>query len=197
MKHILSKSIPLLVFLALLLPACDKGDGNAEYGIPFLYMPQAMSGGGMDNNYYVPSGDGEYTYNFKIDAGAKQLQVILGVLRSGLLSGSPYTVEVTARRDTALQIVQSGSIADAVLMPADIFTHPAQVSVSGDRNGETFYLSVSLDALARDEYAGKNLVIVIGIANPSHYELYAAKASTVVVVDADAIKAIINKTANE
>jgi hypothetical protein len=188
MKNILSKTIPALAFAALLLAACGKGDGNAEYGIVLLYMPQSMAGGGMDNNYYVPSGDGEYTYNFKTDASG-QLHIILGVLRSGLISGSPYAVDIVTLRDTTSQIVQSGAIADAIVMPEEIYALPSQVSVAGGKSGETFYLSVSFDALAREAYRGKKLVTVIGLANPSYYELYASKAATVVVLDVDAINA--------
>jgi hypothetical protein len=193
MKSKIYKTILTVAFLAWGLTACENGDGNSEYGIPVLYMPQAMSGGGMDNTYAVPSGDGEFTYNFKIDMSRKQLDIILGVLRSGLLSNSPYTVDVISSWDTTLQIAQSGSIENAVVMPEEIFTIPSQVSVPGDKSGETFYLSVSLDALERNEYTGKNLMIIIGLANPSRYELHAQKASTVVVVNVDAIRAIVSE----
>ena len=63
--------------------ACD-GDGDADYGFGKIYMPQAMQSGGLNNSYAVPSGDGEYTYNFRVTAG--YVKAVLGVTRSGKLS---------------------------------------------------------------------------------------------------------------
>jgi hypothetical protein len=193
MKSKICSTIIAIAWVAAGFTACDSGDGKADYGIAVLYMPQAVSGGGIDNTYAVPSGDGEYTYNFKIDEGQNRLNIILGVLRSGLLPNEAYTVDVVSRSDTTVQIVQSGSIENALALPEEWYEIPSRVSVPGDKNGETFYLSVSLDALSRDEFTGKNLVAAIALANPSRYELHALKAVTVVVIQVDGIRALLTK----
>jgi hypothetical protein len=48
------------------LASCAKGDGDKIYGVEKVYIPQSMSDGGITNVYNVPSGGGEYTYNFSI-----------------------------------------------------------------------------------------------------------------------------------
>ena len=49
------------------LASCAKGDGDKDYGVEKVYIPQAMADGGITNVYKVPSGEGEYTYNFAIE----------------------------------------------------------------------------------------------------------------------------------
>ena len=40
----------------LALTSCAEGDGDKDYGLMKIYMPQAMAGGGIGNIYNVPSG---------------------------------------------------------------------------------------------------------------------------------------------
>jgi hypothetical protein len=190
-KHIIRSLIPVVILIAASLTSCDKGDGNASYGIPMLYMPQAMSGGGMDNIYTVPSGDGDYTYNFKIDQSGGRIDVILGVLRSGLLDNAGYTVDIVALDDITQQTVRSGNIENALAVPVDIYSVPSRVNVPEGKSGETFYMSVSVNDLQHEKYTGRNLVVAIGLSNPSRYELHAQKSHTVVVIDIDAICQLI------
>ena len=87
--------------------ACD-GDGDADYGFGKIYMPQAMQSGGLNNSYAVPSGDGEYTYNFRVTAG--YVKAVLGVTRSGKLSDARgFSVSVyTSEEETAAAVSQFG-----------------------------------------------------------------------------------------
>lgn len=174
-----------MLLLAIGLVACDGSDGEADYGFAYLYMPQATSGGGLDNNYHVPSGGGSYTANYKIKDG--KLEIILGVLRSGQLSNSAYSVDIISRADTTRQIVASGAIPDAVALAENQFSLPAKVDVPSDKSGETFYLSVPVEVLKEVAFAGKKLIVTVGITNPTKYELNTRKTSTVVIVDVDAM----------
>ena len=45
----------------LVLIGVEEGDGDADYGFGKVYMPQAVSTGGLNNSYAVPSGGGDYT----------------------------------------------------------------------------------------------------------------------------------------
>lgn len=188
-----SKKTPFILLATLLFAivfiSCEDGDGDADYGFTMLYMPQATASGGLDNNYYVPSGEGEYTYNFKVNGG--NVDIILGVLRAGKVSDSPYQVDIISRADTTTQIVQSGIIENAVVMTESLYTLPGSVSVPGNKSGETFYMSVPIEVLKRPEHAGKKLVMTVAITNPSKYQLNTRKTSTVVIIDTDALLDII------
>ena len=46
-------------------------------------------------------------------------------------------------------------------------------------------------AISRSEYAGKKLVLSVGIRNPSAYELSDAATKTAVIVNVDALKALL------
>ena len=80
------------------LASCAKGDGDKIYGVEKVYIPQSMSDGGITNVYNVPSGGGEYTYNFSIEE--ETVEVFLGVLRSGKQSGEAFTVDVVVNNET-------------------------------------------------------------------------------------------------
>ena len=183
--------LAVTVLLSLGFTACEKGEGEDDYGFAYLYMPQATVSGGLNNNYPVPSGEGEYTYNFKVDPNGQNLNIMLGVLRSGKLSNSAYTVDIISRADTTAQIVASGVIENAVVMPESFYNIPEKVNVPGNKNGETFYMSVPLSGLKQATYTGKKLVTTVAITNPSKYELNTQKSSTVVIIDVDDILDII------
>ena len=186
MKKIVFLAVSVLFFVGFF--ACDKGDGMDDYGFAFIYMPQATVSGGLDNNYYVPSGDGVYTYNFKIDAGKKELQILLGVLRSGDLPNAAYSVEIVARMDTTNQIIAEGWVEGGMVFPSTMYSLPQKVEVAANRKGESFYMTIPVEALKEDSYTDKKLVLTVGLAHPSRFELSATNTSTVVVLDVNAIR---------
>lgn len=171
---------------AFALTACE-GDGDADYGFGKIYMPQALSTGGLDNTYAVPSGGGEYSRNFRVENGT--VRIILGVLRSGKLSDARgYAVDVyTSDEATAAAVAAAGGEA----MPSGMYSLPKTVVVAEGKAGETFYLDIPAAALAKAEYAGRKLVLAVGIRNPTAYELAATGCLTAVVVDVDALKALL------
>jgi len=170
-----------------LLVGCAKEDGNGDFGLAYIYMPQAATSGNDDGRYEVPSGK-EMTYNFNVKDG--KLNVFLGVVRSGKLSSEGFSVDVKVLTDTTNQIIASGDIEDAMLLPATIYSLPNKVSVS-DGYWATFYLLVDTTAIKNDAYTGKNLVLVVGIANPDKFELSNKNICTVVIIDVDAIRKLL------
>lgn len=182
MKHriILSLLLALSIF-----SACKEGDGDKEYGFPYIYMPQSTVSGGLDNYYAVPSGGDEYTYNFKVENG--KINVILGVLRSGKLANAAYSVNINATEPSSSILSAVGGIA----MPSGLYTLPQKVDVSADKAGEAFYLSVDANALASATYSGKKLVLTVSISNPSMFELAETGTSVVVVLDVNSINAFL------
>jgi len=188
------------VFL-LGLFACEKGAGSADYGFAYIYMPQATVSGGLNNNYYVPSGDGVYTYNFKIDSVNNNLLILLGVLRSGDLPNKAYSVSVVAQTDTTKSILYDGLIENGMLFPSWMYSLPARVDVPGDKSGASFYMTVPIEELKDNVYTDKKLVLTVGIdylennieinTMPLEYELSATNTSTVVILDVDAIRAFL------
>lgn len=177
----------LLISLLILTISysCQEGDGDQDYGLAYIYMPQAMVSGGLDNYFNVPSGGSEYTYNFKVQDG--KLNVILGVLRSGKLPNKAYSVTVTASVPSSNILSAIGGVA----MPSSIYSLPQEVNVPSDQSGGTFYLSIDADALNSNVYNGKKLVLIVAVSNPSNFELAEEGTSVAVVIDVDDIKAFL------
>lgn len=163
--------------------ACD-GDGDADYGFGKIYMPQAMQSGGLNNSYAVPSGDGEYTYNFRVTAG--YVKAVLGVTRSGKLSDARgFSVSVyTSEEETAAAVSQFGGEP----MPSDFYEPlPRSVTVPSGKSGEVFYLEIPRSGLSDPANAGKKYVLAVGISDPTAYELAETGTVTAVIVDVDAL----------
>lgn len=70
-------------------------------------------------------------------------------------------------------------------MPASVYTLPSNVKVEAGTNSKTFHLVLAKQALS--SYAGKKLVLCIGLANPSKYELSEKGTVVTVLVDVDAL----------
>jgi len=189
MKKIVFITTTILFFTGFI--ACEKEGGTDDYGFAYIYMPQATVSGGLNNNYYVPSGEGVYTYNFKIDADKKELQILLGVLRSGDLPNEAYSVEIIARTDTTGLIISEGLIENGIVFPSTLYSLPQKVEIAANKNGESFYMTVPIDALKDDSYTDKKLVLTVGLANPSRFELSATNTNTVVILDVNAIRAYL------
>lgn len=162
------------------LSSCAKGDGDKDYGIEKVYIPQSMADGGITNIYKVPSGDGEYTYNFSIEE--ETVEVFLGVIRSGKQSGEAFTVSVIVNDETTA--TQAAALNAEVMDPA-IYTLPSSVSVAAGTNSKSFNLSLNKAALKG--CAGKKLVLCIALASPTKYELSENASEVTVLVDVDAL----------
>ena len=162
------------------LASCAKGDADKDYGVEKVYIPQSMADGGITNVYKVPSGEGEYTYNFKIEE--ETVEVYLGVMRSGKQSGKAFTVDIVVNEETsASQAAKYG----AEVLGEELYTLPTEVSVAAGKNSATFHLSLNKAALK--EKAGKKLVLCIGLANCTEYEISEKAAEVTVLVDVNAL----------
>ena len=162
------------------LASCSKGDGDKDYGVEKVYIPQSMADGGITNVYKVPSGEGEYTYNFSIQE--ETVEVFLGVLRSGKQSGVAFTVDIVVNDETSAS--QAAALGAEVMTP-DVYTLPEKVSVAEGSNSKTFHLSLNKAALKAN--AGKKLVLCIGLANCTAYELSEKASEVTVLVDVNAL----------
>lgn len=161
---------------ALLSLSCQKGDGDVDYGNEFVYIPQATVSGGIDNYYNVPSGQYN-TANYEIKDG--QLNVYLGVLRSGKSAYKAFSVDVLV--DDALSSSAAQELG-ATVLPSSAYTLPAKAEVKDGEAGASFVLAAQQSALTGGKY-----VVAVKIANPSKYELSKTNTSVVVVIDSDAL----------
>ena len=168
-------------FSLFALASCAEGDGDKLYGVEKVYIPQSMADGGITNVYNVPSGDGEYTYNFSIEE--ETVEVFLGVLRSGKQSGEAFTVDVVVNNETT---ASQAAALGAEVMASSLYTLPSKVSVEAGTNGTTFHLSLNKAGLKAQ--AGKKLVLCIALANPTKYELTEGASEVTVLVNVDALK---------
>lgn len=170
----------ILSVCTLALTSCAKGDGDLDYGLMKIYIPQAMAGGGINNIYNVPSSGGEYTDNFEADGD--NINVFLGVLRSGKAAGDAFTVDIQVSDE---QSAAQAAVLGAEAMPASVYTLPSNVKVEAGNNSASFNLALNSQALSAQ--AGKKLVLCIGLANPSKYELSENGTVVTILVDVDAL----------
>lgn len=180
-----------LCTLMIVVQGCEKGDGDLDYGFAYIYIPQATVSGGLNNHYPVPGGAGENTYNFKEENG--KLNVILGVLRSGKIANAPgFTVDIATSSNLTEDAVDSGAIPNAMALPASLYEIPGNVTVDPGKNSTAFYLSININALMDGSYDGKNLVLAVGISNPTNFELSDENTSVVVVINVNDLREVLH-----
>lgn len=182
MKHRIIISA-MLVLPLLLANSCRRGDGDADYGNSYIYMPQATVNAGLDNHYNVPSGGAENTLNFEVSE--TDVEIYMGVLLSGKAESKGFSVNIVV--DEAKTGDAAASLGAAVL-PDSVYELPPYVDVAEGKNSEIFHLLVKKDFVAAAE--GK-YVLVVGLADPSEYELSPNATSVTVVIDADALQKYI------
>jgi len=183
----------LFFVLALTLSACQKNDATMDYGFPKVYIPQATITG-LDNSYPIPSGpfyqNSVYTSRYDNDSG--QLQICLGVIRSGYIADQKaFSVKLRVSADqTAAKLAEYAEAGTpAAELPLSMCSIPARISVERGSNGGTCYVSVDMKALSQqrssifDGTKYKLLVLGLEISDPSEYELAESNTSVVIVLD--------------
>ena len=97
---------------------------------------------------------------------------MLGVLRSGKEAGKAFSVTVKA-------------------LSSDFPTYslPDKVDVAEGSNSATFYLDLPLSVL--DDFAGQTPSLTVAISDPTKYTLAERATSVRIVVDIDALAAMI------
>jgi hypothetical protein len=174
---------------ALQITSCQKDASKLAYGFSKIYMPQSIiNSGGVNNNYPVPSGTDSSTYNYLVDEAKGKVNIILGAVLSGP-GKDAYGVDITTNSDTVRQLFTSGVIDTGTykVMPAAMYTLPAHLDVPSGKKDATFYLSIDLAALKATQYEGKKLILAVALTNPSNYSLNKAIATTIVIIDVDAL----------
>lgn len=184
MKYQLNK-IPMmccLILVNLIMLSCEKDDNKIEWGFAKIYMPQAsiLNGGLINNDYPVPLNNNASTKNYKLDEANNILSVYLGVYRSGLQKLESYSVHVAA--DSAATAAYVTGKSNMAALPSDAYTLPGIVTIPSGERETTFYLTVDLNKLGAD-LSSKSIVLVVGISNPSKYELNESLSKTTVIID--------------
>lgn len=171
-----------LILTTLIISSCEKDDNEKEWGYAKVYMPQAamLNGGLSSNNYPVPLNNNASTNNYKLDEANNILYVYLGVYRSGLQKLQTYSVQVVADNVATTAYVSGNS--NRAILPNDAYTLPNLVTVPDGEREANFYLTVDLNKLGED-FSTKNIVLVVGISNPSNYELNESLSKTTVIID--------------
>ncbi len=156
--------------------SCEK---ESEWGIRKVYMPQAAITNNSNHEYPVPM-TGQHDNNYRVEEG--DLQVFLGVYRSGQGDLQSFSVDVYC------DVAAAAAAADAddrVVLAEKYITIPSTVYVKDGTRQSTFYMTVDLAKLKADhpEYNEKKLIAVVGISNPSRYELNEDISKTTIVID--------------
>jgi hypothetical protein len=176
-------SAALIIFTTVMACFTSCVEDDKEWGYAKIYMPQAaISNGGLDNTYPVPMSGNPSTQNYIIDGETNTLKILLGVYRSGLQELEAYSVKVFADVTATADAVANTN--KGVALPSDAYALPSEVSVDNGQRENTFYLSVDLNKLIADypDYAANQLVLVVGISDPTRYELNEELSKTTVVI---------------
>lgn len=186
MKSLTIHMYVLLAGILMFLGSCSTKDNEIAWGQIKVYMPQAaISDGGLTHNYLVPLNNNASTNNYKIDStgSGKTLKIVLGVYRSGLQELEAFKVDVAV--DESASAAASAAISKGVQLPSDVYSLPAEVAVENGQRESIFYLDVDLNKLISDYpgYATRKMVLVVGISNPTKYELNDNLSKTTVVID--------------
>ena len=182
--------IKILVAAASLVAvfSCAKGDGDADYGNCLIYFPQATQSGGINNQYNVPSGEGPYTYNFRIEED--RILAMMGVMRSGKAEGSAFSVDIVEDRAASESFV-SASGHQYMVMPETMFSFPALVSVPDGSYSADFYVEISRAEMTDPAYDSKILVLTLKLQNPTKYELAGNNTVVTLLLDTDKMESYL------
>jgi len=164
--------------------SCEEDDNKKTWGIPMIYMPQASSvDGGTTHNYPVPLVGNIPTQNYVVDSVANTINIMLGVDRSGMQELDSFSVKIAP--DIAATSAAVSSISKGIELPSDVYTLPSQISVAKGQREGIFYLQIDLNKLLAEypSYAKNKMVLVVGISDPTNYELNENLAKTTVIID--------------
>lgn len=190
MKQITRHTVYFILFSIIIISVSCKKQGNEDWGITNVYMPQAaMSDGGRTNNYPVPWSTANGTKNYVIDSVNNMVNIVLGVYRSGLQDKKSFSVEVAAKIDTTNKLITNGTVANAVILPSDVYTLPSTVTISKEQSEAIFYLKIDRKKLIDKypAYSGKKLILAVGIVNPSNFLVNTSLSTTIIIIDSKLI----------
>lgn len=180
-------SVPALITIVIIsygIISCEESDSEKEWGIALIYMPQSsLQSGGLDNFYYVPTGSNEWNKNYTINNN--NINIVLGVYRSGLQALDGYSVSIVTEPETVNQLITDNTLTNAVLLPDDTYSIPTSITVPSGEREAVFYLTIDRNVLLNNypSYIDMNLILAVSITNPTKYELNPALSTTIVVVD--------------
>ena len=193
----MKKQLRLLAILTVIiagisLTGCEKSDSSTLFGNSIIYIPQSTVSGGQNLHYLVPTGANADTYNYKVDATGNKVNVLLGVLRTGMETYDSYSVSITTRADTINQLIANGKInltpstKPVVLLPSNSYTMPTTVTVPDGSSAASFNLAVNLTDLKT--YVGKKVALCVAISNPTKYMLSSTNKNVIILIDVDVLK---------
>lgn len=173
--------MPFVLMTALLtFVSCD--DDDDQYGVKKIYMPQAaIYNGGLTNEYPVPMPNMPVD-NYVIDEDG-MLSIIMGVYRSGEGDLSDYQVDVYVDDQAGIDIAENTP--RGIALESKYITVPEVVAVSAGNRQKTFRMVVDLPRIKEEhpDFNKKKMVAVVGIANPSKWELNETLSRTTVVIE--------------
>lgn len=184
MKNDMRLHLVLSIACITLLFSCGEDDSEKQWGYTKVYMPQAaMLNGGLSNHYPVPLNNNPSTKNYEIDTQTNTLKIVLGTYRSGLQDLEAFSVDVHV--DEAATAAAAKDITKGIELPKGTYSLPDKVHVQQGQRETIFYLSVNLSKLIADypSYNKRKLVLVVGIDNPTRYELNEKLSRTTVIID--------------
>lgn len=179
-------SLLLIVLTTVLLLSCEKNDQDQDYGDPKIFIPQSLTSG-SNLNYFVPKGLDSASRNYIIDVTNNQVNVLLGVYRSGKVNDDSYSVNISTRPDTINTLIASNLLTNTVLLPEGLYKLPSSVTVPDGKNATSFYLAIN-SSLLKANYSGKRVALAVAATNASKFSLSPVNNKVIVIIDVNALK---------
>lgn len=182
MKSISKYFYILLAVSTILVTFSSCNDDKDEYGLKQIYMPQAaIYNGGLTNEYPVPMPNMNID-NYIIDDEG-MLHVYMGVYRSG--EGEYLDYKVNVYLDDAAGAEVAANTARGVQLDSKYISLPDVVEVASGSRQKTFHMVVDLPTVIAEhpEYKKNKIIAVVGISDPSRWELNEALSRTTVVIE--------------
>ncbi|UII24880.1 DUF5013 domain-containing protein [Fulvivirga maritima] len=162
------------MLLSLMAVACD----DEEVSLPEVETTAVDVGirfGGTQLN--IPE-----QRNFSVNAAQTMFTIPLGITLS-TVSMEPFEAEVSVNDDMVNQLIASGELGDAVLLPASRYTIPDHVSVQANTISAPLPLVLDFDLLT--EYEDQNLAVAVQVDQISKHTLVSEKSTVIILIDAD------------
>ena len=171
-----------LILATVILFSCEDDDNKKEWGNTLIYMPQAaiLNGGLTSNDYPVPFNNNLATKNYEFNESSKLLTIFLGVYRSGMQKLESYSVQIAA--DDAATTIAAARFSNGVVLPNSAYTLPNNITVPNGEREAIFNLTVDMSKLEQD-FSSNRIVLVVGLSNPSKYELNESLSKTTIIID--------------
>jgi hypothetical protein len=157
-----SVAVGILLLICTAITSCQYQEiGDAEFPSGTIYLPAAARGYYLIDNLPVEN----TIYKFQVNSAANEFNIPLAVYRSGLDTGSSFSVDIKINNDTIENLfseaIQRG---DTALLPQGKYEIASSVQMKQGERVAPFTLKIDLDYLAANADNKEAYAIAVNIS---------------------------------